>query len=126
IPGMPNLPFLLLAGLLGYAAWRLHRKQTAPPAAADEAAAAAAGESPQVPELSWDEVRPVEPLSLEVGYKLIAMVDKNQGGELLARLKGIRRKLTQDLGFLIPAVHVRDNLELAPGQYRLLVHGVPV
>ena len=124
IPGMPNLPFLVLAAALGYAAWKLHRKETAP--ATEPAEAGAATEPSQVPELSWDEVRPVEPLALEVGYKLIAMVDKAQGGELLARLKGIRRKLTQDLGFLIPAVHVRDNLELAPGQYRLLVHGVPV
>ena len=124
VPGMPNLPFLLLAAALGYAAWRLHRKEAAP--ATEPAEAGAATEPSQVPELSWDEVRPVEPLALEVGYKLIAMVDKTQGGELLARLKGIRRKLTQDLGFLIPAVHVRDNLELAPGQYRLLVHGVPV
>ena len=125
VPGMPNLPFLLLAAALGYTAWRLHRKETAA-AAGPADAAAPAGEAAPVPELSWDEVRPVEPLALEVGYKLIAMVDKSQGGELLARLKGIRRKLTQDLGFLIPAVHVRDNLELAPGQYRLLVHGVPV
>lgn len=125
VPGMPNLPFLLLAAALGYAAWKLHRKERA---GADGPAepAVASTEPSQLPELSWDEVRPVEPLSLEVGYKLIALVDKNQGGELLARLKGIRRKLTQDLGFLIPAVHVRDNLELAPGQYRLLVHGVPV
>src|SRR5690606_40497314 len=71
------------------------------------------------------EVRPLEPLAMEVGYRLILLVDQAQGGQLLARLKGVRRKLTQDLGFLIPAVHVRDNLELAPGQYRLLVHGVP-
>ena len=125
VPGMPNLPFLLLAAALGFTAWRLHRKETTA-AAGPADAAAPAGEAAPVPELSWDEVRPVEPLALEVGYKLIAMVDKSQGGELLARLKGIRRKLTQDLGFLIPAVHVRDNLELAPGQYRLLVHGVPV
>lgn len=125
VPGMPNLPFLLLAAALGYVAWRLHRKESVA-AAGPTDAAATAGEAAPVPELSWDEVRPVEPLALEVGYKLIAMVDKSQGGELLARLKGIRRKLTQDLGFLIPAVHVRDNLELAPGQYRLLVHGVPV
>ncbi|MEG3193292.1 flagellar biosynthesis protein FlhA [Lysobacter sp. D1-1-M9] len=128
IPGMPNLPFLLLAAVLGYAAWRLHKRNAI---AADEATAeAAAGASGSAPspsaELSWDEVRAVEPLGLEVGYRLIPLVDKTQGGELLARLKGVRRKLTQDLGFLIPAVHVRDNLELAPGQYRVLVHGVPI
>ncbi len=126
IPGMPNLPFLILAAILGYAAWRLHKRNlAAEDAPTPEATAAAQANSPMA-ELSWDEVRPVEPLGLEVGYRLIPMVDKTQGGELLARLKGVRRKLTQDLGFLIPAVHVRDNLELAPGQYRVLVHGVPV
>jgi flagellar biosynthesis protein FlhA len=124
VPGMPNLPFLLFAGILGYAAWRLkkHEEAEAAPAAQDAAMPGA----PPMAELSWDEVAPVEPLGLEVGYKLIALVDKAQGGELLTRLKGVRRKLTQDLGFLIPAVHVRDNLELAAGQYRILVHGVPV
>ena len=124
VPGMPNLPFLVLAAVLGYAAWRLHKRGATDARVEDEAAALAS--APTTAELSWDEVRPVEPLGLEVGYKLIALVDKSQGGELLARLKGVRRKLTQDLGFLIPAVHVRDNLELAPGQYRILVHGVPV
>jgi flagellar biosynthesis protein FlhA len=125
VPGMPNLPFLLFAGILGYAAWRLKKNEDAAALvpAADEAAAQAAAPAA---ELSWDEVRPAEPLGLEVGYKLIALVDKSQGGELLTRLKGVRRKLTQDLGFLIPAVHVRDNLELPAGQYRILVHGVPV
>ena len=124
VPGMPNLPFLLFAGILGYAAWRLKKHEDAE--AAPAAQEAAMPGSNAVAELSWDEVAPVEPLGLEVGYKLIALVDKAQGGELLTRLKGVRRKLTQDLGFLIPAVHVRDNLELAAGQYRILVHGVPV
>ncbi|WP_254200557.1 MULTISPECIES: flagellar biosynthesis protein FlhA [unclassified Lysobacter] len=125
VPGMPNVPFLILAAMLGYAAWRLHKRSLAPPTDVIEGELATAAAAAQ-PELSWDELRPVEPLGLEVGYRLIALVDKNQGGELLARLKGVRRKLTQDLGFLIPAVHVRDNLELAPGLYRVLVHGVPI
>jgi flagellar biosynthesis protein FlhA len=124
VPGMPNLPFLVLAAILGFAAWKLRQRMLLADAAPEVANADAAA-SPAA-ELSWDEIRPVEPLALEVGYRLIALVDKAQGGELLARLKGVRRKLTQDLGFLIPAVHVRDNLELAPGQYRVLVHGVPV
>lgn len=124
VPGMPNIPFLLLAGLLGYAAWKLHQRNAAANVMPQESTAV--GASPANAELSWDEIRPVEPLALEVGYRLIVLVDKTQGGELLARLKGVRRKLTQDLGFLIPAVHVRDNLELAPGQYRVLVHGVPI
>ncbi|MGY0620405.1 flagellar biosynthesis protein FlhA [Lysobacter sp. A378] len=127
VPGMPNLPFLTLSAIVGYAAWKLHRRETAAAATADtDEAATGSSQNQAMAELSWDEVRPVEPLGLEVGYKLIALVDKTRGGELLARLKGIRRKLTQDLGFLIPAVHVRDNLELSPGQYRILVHGVPM
>ncbi|WP_428714961.1 flagellar biosynthesis protein FlhA [Thermomonas hydrothermalis] len=125
VPGMPNVPFLLLAGLLGLAAWRMRASELAPATPQPEASAAAPGSAP-VAELTWDEVTPAEPLGLEVGYKLIPLVDKTQGGELLARLKGVRRKLTHDLGFLIPAVHVRDNLELPPGQYRILLHGVPV
>jgi flagellar biosynthesis protein FlhA len=125
VPGMPNIPFLISAAVLGGFAWRMAKraKEEAERPAPEPAATPAP--SPNA-ELSWDELRPVEPLTLEVGYRLIPLVDKAQGGELLARLKGVRRKLTQDLGFLIPAVHVRDNLELSPGQYRLLVHGVPV
>ena len=125
VPGMPNIPFLLLAGILGFAAWKLRRRAMQEEQAA-EAEAVAQPVDPAVAELSWDEIRPVEPLALEVGYRLISLVDKAQGGQLLARLKGVRRKLTQDVGFLIPAVHVRDNLELAPNQYRVLVHGVPI
>ena len=125
VPGMPNIPFLLAAAGMGYAAWRLHKKAQEPAAEPASDITAPPAPSPNA-ELTWDELRPVEPLTLEVGYRLIPLVDKAQGGELLARLKGVRRKLTQDLGFLIPAVHVRDNLELAPNAYRLMVHGVPV
>jgi flagellar biosynthesis protein FlhA len=124
VPGMPNIPFLALAGILGYVAWQMRKREAADAAAPEQAATEATSSS--LAELTWDEVRPVEPLGLEVGYKLIALVDKAQGGELLGRLKGVRRKLTQELGFLIPAVHVRDNLELAPGAYRVLLHGVPI
>ncbi|HEU4775109.1 MAG TPA: flagellar biosynthesis protein FlhA [Lysobacter sp.] len=128
VPGMPNLPFLVLSATIGYAAWQLHKREASAATETEDAdpVTGMGSVNQAMAELSWDEVRPVEPLGLEVGYKLIALVDKTQGGELLARLKGIRRKLTQDLGFLIPAVHVRDNLELAPGQYRILVHGVPM
>lgn len=75
-------------------------------------------------EVSWDDVKPVDIIGLEVGYRLIPLVDKNQGGELLGRIKGVRKKLSQDLGFLIPAVHIRDNLELLPGAYRITLMGV--
>lgn len=126
VPGMPNLAFLSLAAILGFAAWKLWKKQQQPATAGkpDPAVAAAAASSNN--ELTWDELRPVDPLGLEVGYRLIPLVDKNQGGELMSRIKSVRRKLTQDLGFLIPPVHIRDNLELGAASYRLLVHGVPV
>ena len=127
VPGMPNLAFLSLAAIVGYAAWAMRKRSLA---AEREAAQPDAGQpSPEQAasaELGWDDLRPVDPLGLEVGYRLIPLVDKAQGGELMARIKAVRRKLTQDVGFLIPPVHIRDNLELSPTSYRLLVHGVPV
>ena len=133
IPGMPNLAFLAFAAGLGYLAWVLYRREQAllERQAADAARQAAAGGGEAGPpnpmaELSWEEVRPVDALGLEIGFRLIPLVDKRQGGDLMARIKAIRRKQTQDLGFLVPAVHIRDNLDLPPNQYRVLVHGVPV
>jgi len=133
VPGMPNVAFLTLAAILGFIAWKFWKKSNA----AALAAQTPAGGRPDLPglpgaqpaptaELTWDELRPVDPLGLEVGYRLIPLVDKNQGGELMARIKGVRRKLTHDIGFLIPSVHIRDNLELPATAYRLLIHGVPV
>ncbi|WP_407354611.1 flagellar biosynthesis protein FlhA [Luteimonas sp. R10] len=125
VPGMPNVAFLTLAALTGYAAWKMRRRTL-------DAEQTANDPSLPVPEpsgpaeLGWDELRPVDPLGLEVGYRLIPLVDKAQGGELMARIKAVRRKLTQDIGFLIPPVHIRDNLELPPSGYRMLIHGVPV
>ncbi|WDM69324.1 flagellar biosynthesis protein FlhA [Xanthomonas cucurbitae] len=130
VPGMPNVAFLTLGLILGVIAWKMYKRSLAAPAAGDAAtdpqAAAAATAAQASSELSWDELRPIDPLGLEVGYRLIPLVDKNQGGELMARIKGVRRKLTQDIGFLVPPVHIRDNLELSANAYRLLVHGVPV
>lgn len=134
VPGMPNLAFLTLAAVLGFLAWKLWKRELsdAKAKAGNDAnggeATNALGQPQPAPtaELSWDELRPVDPLGLEVGYRLIPLVDKAQGGELMARIKGVRRKLTQDLGFLIPPVHIRDNLELPASSYRLLIHGVPV
>ncbi|ATB58536.1 flagellar biosynthesis protein FlhA [Xanthomonas citri pv. fuscans] len=130
VPGMPNVAFLTLGLVLGVIARKLYKRSLAKPAAGDPAAdpqaAAAATAAQASAELSWDELRPIDPLGLEVGYRLIPLVDKNQGGELMARIKGVRRKLTQDIGFLVPPVHIRDNLELSANAYRLLVHGVPV
>ncbi len=131
VPGMPNVAFLTLALILGFIAWKLHKRGpvdaegNSPDAAARAPGAPGSAPSPSA-ELSWDELRPIDPLGLEVGYRLIPLVDKAQGGELMARIKGVRRKLTQDIGFLIPPVHIRDNLELSATAYRLLVHGVPV
>ncbi|MDH5822778.1 flagellar biosynthesis protein FlhA [Luteimonas sp. RD2P54] len=125
VPGMPNVAFLTLAAITGYAAWKMRRRALDAEQAANDPALPAPDQSGPA-ELGWDELRPVDPLGLEVGYRLIPLVDKAQGGELMARIKAVRRKLTQDIGFLIPPVHIRDNLELPPSGYRLLVHGVPV
>ncbi len=131
IPGMPNVPFLGIAALCAGAAHMMKKKLAADAALATARQAAAALPavpvvSPESRELSWDDVRPVDLLGLEVGYRLVPLVDANQGGELLSRVKGVRRKLTQELGFLVPSVHIRDNLELAPTVYRINISGVPV
>jgi flagellar biosynthesis protein FlhA len=129
IPGMPNLAFLGIAALCAGAARLLQNK-----AAQDAARAALVATAPQESapvsgdsrELTWEDVRPVDLLGLEVGYRLVPLVDANQGGDLLARVRGVRRKLTSELGFLIPPVHIRDNLEFAPSVYRINIAGVPI
>ncbi|MBS0373653.1 MAG: flagellar biosynthesis protein FlhA [Proteobacteria bacterium] len=132
IPGMPNLAFLFMAAAAGGGAWLLKRKaeEAARAPALEPAAAAAAAGPTAVPaeqkELSWDDVESVDPIGLEVGYRLIPLVDKSQGGELMGRIKGVRKKLSEELGFLVPAVHIRDNLDLGPNSYRITVQGVPV
>ncbi len=135
VPGMPNFAFLSLAAILGFLAWKMWKRSLQPAATTTAGNADSLGanglalpssQPSPTAELTWDELRPVDPLGLEVGYRLIPLVDKNQGGELMARIKGVRRKLTQDIGFLIPSVHIRDNLELPASSYRLLIHGVPV
>ncbi|MDE2262681.1 MAG: flagellar biosynthesis protein FlhA [Gammaproteobacteria bacterium] len=124
IPGMPNVPFLLIAALCGAAAYLINKKRTA--AAAVAAAPKPAAPAPETRELTWEDVRPVDLVGLEVGYRLVSLVDKRQSGDLLGRVRGVRRKLSQELGFLIPAVHIRDNLDLAPNVYRINLSGVPV
>jgi flagellar biosynthesis protein FlhA len=128
IPGMPNFPFLAVAALCAFAARTMNRKlaEQAARAAAQAEVPAVSVVQPESRELSWEDVRPVDLLGMEVGYRLVPLVDANQGGELLGRVRGVRRKLTQELGFLIPAVHIRDNLELAPTTYRINISGVPV
>jgi flagellar biosynthesis protein FlhA len=122
IPGMPNFVFLTIGALCGAAAWTLKQRRAAPPKPAPVAPAP----SPESKELSWEDVQPVDRLGLEVGYRLVPLVDAKQKGDLLGRVRGVRRKLSQDLGFLVPAVHIRDNLELAPNAYRITLGGVPI
>ncbi|AKU24243.1 MULTISPECIES: flagellar biosynthesis protein FlhA [unclassified Massilia] len=131
IPGMPNLVFLLLAAALGGSAYLMAKRakeQAEAPEAEAAAAAAAGGQSaaPEQEEASWQDILPVDTLGLEVGYRLIPLVDKAQGGELLKRIKGIRKKFAQEVGFLAPPVHIRDNLELKPSAYRIALKGVEV
>ncbi|HEX4268363.1 MAG TPA: flagellar biosynthesis protein FlhA [Steroidobacteraceae bacterium] len=124
IPGMPNVAFLLVAAICGSTAYIIKRRR-----AATAVAIAAPKPAPQVAEsreLTWEDVRPVDLVGLEVGYRLVSLVDKRQSGDLLGRVRGVRRKLSQELGFLIPAVHIRDNLDLAPNIYRINLSGVPV
>ncbi|MEO5341876.1 MAG: flagellar biosynthesis protein FlhA [Gammaproteobacteria bacterium SHHR-1] len=124
IPGMPNLAFLTLGGIAGGGAWLVKRRNEAQQL---QAAVPEASESqPEIKELSWDDVPPVDIIGLEVGYRLIPLVDRNQGGQLMNRIKGVRKKLSQELGFLVQPVHIRDNLDLTPIAYRITLHGVPV
>ncbi|HDX8429457.1 flagellar biosynthesis protein FlhA [Aeromonas veronii] len=126
VPGMPHFAFLSLGALAAAGAWWLLRREklAAAKAAKGELLPATAEQPHEQKELSWDDVMPVDIIGLEVGYQLIPLVDRNQGGELLNRIKGVRKKLSQELGFLVPAVHIRDNLELAPNQYRITLMGV--
>ena len=152
IPGMPHLAFLGLGALsagISYLIYKRDQKvevvdegiggsaRQAAQKSAGGAASPAQGQSPgsqplkalpgnDSKEVDWDDVEAVDIIGLEVGYRLIPLVDKNQGGQLLSRIKGIRRKLSQDLGFLIPSVHIRDNLDLMPNAYRILLMGVSV
>ncbi|HZW11855.1 MAG TPA: flagellar biosynthesis protein FlhA [Noviherbaspirillum sp.] len=125
IPGMPHIAFLLLGGALCGGAYMLKKRariaqQT--PLPEPEVATAA----PEVEEATWQDIVPVDTLGLEVGYRLIPLVDKGQNGELLRRIKGIRKKFAQEVGFLSPPVHIRDNLELKPAAYRITLKGVEV
>jgi flagellar biosynthesis protein FlhA len=124
IPGMPNVAFLLVAALCGSIAYIIKRRRAA--SAVAIAAPKPAPQAPETRELTWEDVRPIDLIGLEVGYRLVSLVDKRQSGDLLGRVRGVRRKLSQELGFLIPAVHIRDNLDLAPNIYRINLSGVPV
>jgi len=125
IPGMPNFVFLLLGATLATLAWYQQKRQRASAAAAAAASAAPAAAEEAV-EASWEDVAPVDVLGLEVGYRLIPLVDRAQNGELLKRIRGLRKKFAQEIGFLPAPVHIRDNLELKPNAYRITLKGVEI
>ncbi len=125
VPGMPHVVFIALAACAALGARYISRREARRASAPVPVEATRTEASPSV-EVSWDDVAPVDVLGLEVGYRLIPLVDRNQGGELLARIKGVRKKLSQELGLLVPSVHIRDNLDLLPNNYRLTLMGVPV
>jgi flagellar biosynthesis protein FlhA len=128
IPGMPHLAFIGFSVLIaGYAYWQgvaakreAEKPKTPANIVKDDTVA------PEIKELGWDDVQHVDTIGLEVGYRLIPLVDKSQGGELLTRIKGVRKKLSQELGFLIPPVHIRDNLDLEPNLYTIAMLGVTI
>lgn len=130
VPGMPHFAFLLFAIMIAASAYFGGRYKAAKAVKEkEEQAKTQADESQQaeeVKELGWDDVNHVDVIGLEIGYRLIPLVDKAQGGELLNRIKGVRKKLSQEFGFLVPAVHIRDNLDLDPNSYQITLMGVTV
>nr|WP_251702003.1 flagellar biosynthesis protein FlhA [Pseudomonas boanensis] len=131
VPGMPHVSFIGLGLVAAGGAWWIWQKQKK---VEEEAVQEEKRQQELLPaqraqetkELGWDDVTPVDLVGLEVGYRLIPLVDRNQGGQLLARIKGVRKKLSQEMGFLMPSVHIRDNLDLLPNAYRLTLMGVSV
>jgi flagellar biosynthesis protein FlhA len=128
VPGMPNLVFLSLAGLMVGAGMFIGQGQAEEAVALEKEAQAALPRpiDDETRELDWTDVPKMDMIGLEVGYRLISLVDAGQGGELLGRIKSIRKKLSQDLGFLLQSIHIRDNLELEPNDYQIVIMGVPV
>ncbi len=122
IPGMPNVAFLALAATCGYAAMRVSKRNRQP----EEPEVRPDDSETKLPELSWQDVDPVDLIGLEVGYRLIPLVDSARNGPLVARIKGVRKKLTEELGFLVSPVHIRDNLDLPPNAYRISLAGVTI
>jgi flagellar biosynthesis protein FlhA len=130
IPGMPNMIFILLASIFAAVAYLIDRRHKLEEEKTLEMERVVSPQQQlartELKELGWDDVMPVDTIGLEVGYRLIPLVDRNQGGQLMTRIKGVRKKLSQELGFLIPSVHIRDNLDLSPSAYRISLMGVNV
>jgi len=123
VPGMPNIVFLILAAGLGFYAWA--NRSVSVTESEEETATAEAAATAKPAELSWDDMQETDVLGLEVGYRLIPLVDTRQGGKLTDRVRGVRRKASEELGFLVQPVHIRDNLQLGANKYRIILHGVP-
>lgn len=126
IPGMPNFVFLLFTAALAGLGWYLVRKAKQPESQADDGQMKQFQEANKVVEATWDDVQLEDLLAMEVGYRLIPLVDNDQQGELLGRIRGLRKKFAQEVGYLPPVVHICDNLELAPCEYRILIKGAVV
>lgn len=124
IPNMPHFSFLLIAGGLGLLGRIMEKRQKAEAEQVEQQQQAAPPPEHAAAEVSWNDVQHVDQLGMEVGYRLIPLVDRSQDGELLRRIRGIRKKIAQELGFLVPPVHIRDNLEIKPNAYRILLKGV--
>jgi len=122
IPGMPHIAFLLLAAVLGGSAYLITRRRRQ----VETRLPVVPATQPEIQDASWDDVVPVDILGLEVGYRLIPLVDKAQDGELLRRIKGVRKKFAQEIGYLPPPIHIRDNLDLRPNGYRITLKGVAI
>jgi flagellar biosynthesis protein FlhA len=131
VPGMPHFSFVSLGlAAAGWAYWIANKQRKVTEEAVQEVQRQQdllpAARAQETKELGWEDVTPVDMVGLEVGYRLIPLVDRSQGGQLLTRIKGVRKKLSQEMGFLMPSVHIRDNLDLLPNAYRLTLMGVSV
>ncbi len=126
VPGMPNLAFLLMAAACAGFAWFRDQEPEAVEEILDEEVEIDPVDREAVRELSWDDVAETDSIALDVGYRLIPLVDKKQDGELMRRIKGVRKRLSEELGFLVPPVRIRDDLDLSPNAYRISLTGSPV
>ena len=124
VPGMPTLVFLLFASVLGYVAWRLKVPGAETAAELDQAELLLAQDKAAESHLAWQDLPYVDLLTLELGYRLVSLVDEQQGAPLIGRIRGVRKTLSEQAGFLLPEVRVRDNLQLAPQEYRIKLAGV--
>jgi flagellar biosynthesis protein FlhA len=126
IPGMPHFAFLLLGGLAAWIGYLMDKRARMALEGVDSVKAVLPPPTDEMPEVGWEDVQSVDVIGLEVGYRLIPLVDRGQDGELLRRIRGIRKKFALDSGFLVPPVHIRDNLELKPNIYRVVLKGVEI